>query len=833
MGSTHELFVRGIFTRFLGRLEFAHWPWSFLLSFTVATAAVAQAQTFAPGLLAKATDGQREIVFVTPTPNFTLTPYQSIHPQLRAQFKVEWTGFLHVVRAGKYTLRGDAQVWVNGQEVANREVQLDAGQLPLRVAFERKEGGLARLQLRWESEFFKPEPVPAGAFIHRDELAAHAQADRLARGRALAEELNCAACHAVEGSGALAMFVRDSRRGPDLTGVGSRTTANWIFKWLENPRAFQPAAVEPVLLHNDRERAAVAAYLASLKAADKPIEATAPSAERQHRGKELFETIGCTACHRETNTPLKGLGSKWTAVALREYLRNPLAYDPSARMPGMALTTDEAGGIAEHLVQSRSAPFEGPVPTGDAALGRQLVIERGCLNCHALKDGAVALESKLAETPFLRLAARKGCLAEKPPRKAARYALAAEDRAALAAFVQTPDVSEAPVQDFARALSRFQCVGCHEHNGPSKVAFEQLPPPLTEAGQKLRASWLEQVLCANKRVRPWMALRMPNFGPDALRPLIHYFAAQAGAELGEGELIAPASDAQVQAGLQLIGRGEGGLSCVSCHDYRGEKSGGEMRGPDLTEMYARVRADWFRRWLREPGRVISGTAMPAFFLEMPEAEAGQKIEALLATMSKGKDMPIPEGLGEQALAYLLLVQNEPIVFRTFIQDSSPRSIAVGLPGKQNFVFDASSCRLRYAWSGDFLEVKPVWADRGGGQARILGQRYYTAPDQSPLRFGDAEVEPKVAFKGYQLIKKLPQFLYEVDGVLVREVIDKAPTGNGLVRNFQIDHPNADVWFVAGESSRVAITSSAGQFVSGRLRIPARENLRFDVAIVMP
>ncbi len=791
----------------------------------------AQQQTLQPGLLAKATDGERTVVFVTPTPNFTLTPYQSIHPQLRAQFRAEWTGFLNVVRAGKYTISGEGQVWVNAQEVANKEVQLDAGQLPLRIAFERKDGGLARLQLRWESEFFKPEPVPASAFGHRDEPAARARAEELARGRELAEELNCQACHAVEGAGAAAALVRDSRRGPDLTGFGARTTASWVFKWLENPRAFQPAAVEPVLLNNAQERADVAAYLAGLKDADKKIEETPTSEERQKRGKELFETIGCTACHSDANTPLKGLGAKWTAGGLHEYLRNPLAHDPSGRMPGMALTKDEASCIAEHLVQSKAPEFAAAVPAGDAARGRQLVQGRGCLNCHALKDGAAALESTLAGAPFHKLAARKGCLAEKPSSKAARYGLSAEDRAALAAFVQSPDVSEAPVQDFARLIKTFQCVTCHEYNGPAKVAFEKLPPPLTEAGHKLRASWLEQVLCGAKRVRPWMALRMPNFGPDALRPLVHAFAAQAGAELGEGESIATAPDPQVQAGIKLIGRGEGGLSCISCHDYRGEKSSGDLRGPDMTEMYARVRADWFRRWLREPGRVISGTAMPAFFLDLGEAEANQKIEALLAAVSKGKDMPIPEGLGDAALAYLLLVKDEPIVFRTFIQDSSPRSIAVGLPGRQNFVFDASSCRLRYAWSGDFLDVKPVWADRGGSQARILGQKYYTAPDVFPLRFGNPDAEPKVQFKGYRLIKKLPEFLYEVDGVPVRETIDKAPTGNGLVCKFAIDAPNGDVWFVAGETPHVTVTSAAGAFANGRLRIAPRKDLRFEVVIV--
>ena len=193
----------------------------------------------------------------------------------------------------------------------------------------------------------------------------------------------------------------------------------------------------------------------------------------------------------------------------------------------------------------------------------------------------------------------------------------------------------------------------------------------------------------------------------------------------------------VQHGTKLIGRDEGGLSCINCHDFRGEPSGGEMRGPDMTEMNDRIRDEWLARWLRDPARIQPGTAMPAFFSEMPASEAEPKIAAIINALAAGKHMPTPAGLSESAQAYLLLVKDEPIVFRTFIQDSSPRSIAVGFPGLNSFVFDAQLCRLRYAWSGDFLDVKPVWSDRGGSQARILGSKYLrcaerlSAPDRRP------------------------------------------------------------------------------------------------------
>ena len=276
------------------------------------------------------------------------------------------------------------------------------------------------------------------------------------------------------------------------------------------------------------------------------------------------------------------------------------------------------------------------------------------------------------------------------------FQLTRDERACLAAFLRSPDVSEAPVQDFARITHRLRCAACHELNGPAKLQLEgnPSPPPLTDAGNKLRQSWLEQVLHQRKRVRPWLTLRMPQFDRAEVGALPQLFAAQAGAELGEGAKISPPPLARIQQGVALIGRGEGGLSCITCHDFRGEKSTGDIRGPDLVEIYDRARVDWLARWLREPIHVVAGTGMPAFFTGMPIAEREEKISRILAALSAGKSMPAPEGLSEDSRAYLLQVRDEPVVFRGFITECSPRAIAVGLPGMMSYCFDAEACAVR-------------------------------------------------------------------------------------------------------------------------------------------
>jgi hypothetical protein len=87
------------------------------LLFSPAASAAARIEPLQPGLIATTTDGQRQMVFVMPTPNFTLGANQSIHPQLDPAFKVTWGGSLNVPVGGLYTIRADAQVILDGQEV--------------------------------------------------------------------------------------------------------------------------------------------------------------------------------------------------------------------------------------------------------------------------------------------------------------------------------------------------------------------------------------------------------------------------------------------------------------------------------------------------------------------------------------------------------------------------------------------------------------------------------------------------------------------------------------------------------------------------------------------
>jgi len=198
------------------------------------------------------------------------------------------------------------------------------------------------------------------------------------------------------------------RVGPSLADVGRRLTSGFMRAWIANPGAIRPDTRMPRLFglvehltHDARTTAAqlepaeILAIVAYLRAAgetrtepagittegrgsrqadtgetpvapnsDETPVATPPgetpvapggdmlvsSAAAGERGRTIFQTQGCLACHRhdafpeswaDTGPNLSNLGAKYTTTAGREWvaewIRNPLAIHPQALMPETAL----------------------------------------------------------------------------------------------------------------------------------------------------------------------------------------------------------------------------------------------------------------------------------------------------------------------------------------------------------------------------------------------------------------------------------------------------------------------------------------------------------------
>jgi azurin len=170
----------------------------------------------------------------------------------------------------------------------------------------------------------------------------------------------------------------------------------------------------------------------------------------------------------------------------------------------------------------------------------------------------------------------------------------------------------------------------------------------------------------------------------------------------------------------------------------------------------------------------------------------------------------------------------PFLYRVFIENSSLASIAVHLPHQLSYCWDATECRLRFAWTGDFLDNTDLWHGHKNAYAKVLGEIFYTDKTAFPLRIGNSDLIPEREFKGYRMVDRYPEFRYLVSGYLVHEIIHPKDDGSGLVRNFRIDGIDQTVWFVYDPKDGVTYETSSGKWEDGRLRLSAKEAQQFTI-----
>ncbi len=610
-----------------------------------------------------------------------------------------------------------------------------------------------------------------------------------------------------------------------------------------------------------------------------------------------------------TKYALGAVGSKTRPEPLSAYLQNPLKTNPAGRMPHMNLNQQEATDLARYLCRLTDDAIETDMPPAPktkpaellanlpdvdldkpindfekqpvgkqwAAVGAKLFQAKGCVNCHSMDAGNKPGKPQgFASLDKVKAAGATGCIAPKPDAaKVPVFTLDATDKAALAAFVKDGLIgagSVAPAYAARVAIKRFNCLNCHSRDGeggiPVGLANEARilekvenvddvrPPLLTGVGHKTRTSWLKSVLTAGGRARPWMGLRMPQYGEQNVGFLPEALAALEGTATDDTVRKVEIGTQKIALGRQIVGKA--GLGCISCHDIGGVPNTG-TRGPDLATIKDRVRYEWYERWMHQPLRMAPGTRMPQAFVEgkstlstVLNGDPKGQAEAMWTYLSLGMGLPLPEGM-EPPKGLIIAVRDRPEVLRTFMNDAGSKAIAVGYPGGVNIAFSADQCRLAYSWAGNFLDASPVWANRGGAPAKLLGPKFWSSANGHPWgltvnphippdfvarannpAFGlPLPLEPAriydgpeaVHFEGYSLDKDgRPTFRYRLkenpqDAVLsVAEtpIPMKPSVATGFTRKFAIEAPAGYTpWLLAGQTSKEPrIVSVTGEKVAG-------------------
>ncbi len=230
-------------------------------------------------------------------------------------------------------------------------------------------------------------------------------------GRRLIRRLPCLNCHTITGG---------ERRliAPDLSDIGTRLQAAFIYLWIENPQAFEPKTIMPNLGLKDKHLFPITRYLMSLKRALPPVPNETPSRKRPFdplrvaKAEKLFREL-CIRCHAldgkggTTGPDLTNEGDKVHRRWLFQFLKHPtkirplgFAQNPLARMPNLNLTDKELMIMTEfistlrkgrnlnlpigHHTRQDMRAVSGMDRKALIKMGKMVINMKGCTGCHRI-----------------------------------------------------------------------------------------------------------------------------------------------------------------------------------------------------------------------------------------------------------------------------------------------------------------------------------------------------------------------------------------------------------------------------------------------------------------
>jgi len=442
-------------------------------------------------------------------------------------------------------------------------------------------------------------------------------ADRYNRGLDLLESAGCYGCHKIGG------YEERRKSGPDLRHVASKVSADWAYRWIEDPRAFRPTTWMPRFFHlsntdapEDRARSAVeidaiVAYLFDKSQPFAPVADQVPAGDAA-RGREAAGDRGCLGCHRIGEAPaargaygrdfgpaLDRVGDKLSARWLYDWIRDPKRYFPETNMPDLRLTDQEAADIVAWLMTLKGWQPD-PKPATDTAL-----------------LDAVSLEYLQARLTHAQATERLGGMGEKDKK----------------VFLGE------------KLVARYGCYGCHNIPG-----FENALPigtELTTEGSKMitrldfgfvhiphtKPAWFYQklkdprIFDTGKVKAPQEKLKMPDYGftdEEANVLVTMILSMQKDVLPIDSHRMLDERTAAVESGRRLIQD----RNCRGCHPIEG--SGGAIQEtiadqgywpPNLFREGEKVQSDWLYGFLREPSTIRPwlDARMPTFHFDNDEA----------------------------------------------------------------------------------------------------------------------------------------------------------------------------------------------------------------------
>ncbi len=452
-------------------------------------------------------------------------------------------------------------------------------------------------------------------------------------GAELVASLGCYACHQskpLDGDHDVTNDDLRRQHGPTLTGLGTKTSKEWVYDWLKDPNRYHPETRMPNMRLSDQEAADIAEHLTqdthktfvmkSIPGFDEDIinditmeflgkQMPKTSAEKKlatmdldqklkYSGEKLIGRYGCYSCHN-----IKGFDN--------------------AKPIGIAL--DEEGSKALHKLDFGYVHVD---HTKHGWFDQKLKAPRSFDNHKVKAPGEKLL------MPNFRLSAH-----EREAVVTSILGFVTDVTVKNKIKPRTPENLQ--LEKGQEIIAQMNCRSCHKIEGEGATVQDTIvdwlkayqgktdseaekfltsfsPPDLHGAGKKIDIEWLFNFLHSpDVEVRPWLEARMPTykFNVGHLNTLVQYFNTLDGEDKFP---VNPKPDvsltdheykqAEKLFSLEYLG-------CNLCHIVGNETPTGtqDTWAPDLTLAKTRLKPEWIIEWIKDPQALVPGTNMPTFF----------------------------------------------------------------------------------------------------------------------------------------------------------------------------------------------------------------------------
>ena len=448
-------------------------------------------------------------------------------------------------------------------------------------------------------------------------------------GQRIVESVGCLGCHI---TGDETRREAGPRRtfGQPLLAVGSKTSFEWLFDWVRDPKHYSSETFMPDLRLTDAEVADVATYLSGMTGAD----GTGPGASYDATDVDavLLDYMRSIVPYEEAQADLAAMSADDRLLDIGRRAIGRYGCYSCHEINGF----EDVQPIGTELSQEGSKLL----PQFDFAFVHEIPhTKRDWINQKLLQP-RIYDRGRILQ-PLEKLRMPNFGFSEEEARLLTTAVLSFQrDVQPKVAQVQRSKRKDAII-DGRNLVRRRNCVGCHEIEADGGAYVELVddpslgPPMLTPEGAKVKPEWLYAFFRAPITIRPWLEVRMPTFGLDDAHwnGVLEYFAAIS-------DTVGPFRTHETTAGRATTGTGEelfDLLRCQQCHVLDTIPADQDVANlaPDLRMAPERLQPDWVLDWLIRPLDIQPGTRMPTFWSEYPgsfypqfDQDADAQIEAI-------------------------------------------------------------------------------------------------------------------------------------------------------------------------------------------------------------